>query len=152
MNRERDLTQVIFDAVDKLDDDMAKESIEREPAFLYKGKRFRLDYVSKSDRLFLSKIFEEIEKDKDQNINFDLLKKQAEQEVLEVQKNMAKIQAKEFITVKEFTLLYSKSVKTQQAYRSRPTNPIPYIQKKLGDSVLYNKTEVENWLREKDLW
>ena len=145
MNRERDLTQVIFDAVDKLDDDMAKESIEREPAFLYKGKRFRLDYVSKSDRLFLNKIFEEIEKDKDKDMDFDLFKKQADQEVLEIQKHMAKIQSKKYITIKEYTEIYGASKSAQQGYRGRRQNPLPYKQEVEGGRILYSIEEVEKW-------
>jgi len=82
------------------------------------------------------------------NLNIEYLEKAKNDKVEAIQI----AQAKEFITIKEFSLLYEKSVKTQQAYRSRPQNPIPYIQKKLGDNVLYNKIEAENWLREKDLW
>jgi len=133
--------------VDDLSED-SKKLIDVEPAFVYKGQMIRLDFIGKADRLFLTKVFEEIEKNKNEKMDLDKFKKDAEQEILKIKK----AQAKEFITVKEFSLLYNKSVKTQQAYRSRPKNHIPFIQKKLNDSILYNKTEVEEWLKEKDLW
>ena len=142
MKREQSPIQAIFDAVDELDD-ATKQSIDREPVFLYKGQRIRLDYVSKADRLFLDKVFEEIEKDKNEKIDFDQLKRDAEQEVLEVQKHMAKIQSKKFITIKEYTDIYGASKTSQQGYRGRRKNPLPYKQEVEGGRILYSIDEVE---------
>ena len=36
---------------------MNNKEIEIEPSFLYQGKTFRLDYISKEDNIFLQKIF-----------------------------------------------------------------------------------------------
>ena len=147
MNREQSPIQAIFDAVDELDDTI-KQSIDRSPKFLYKGQRIILDYVSKSDKLFLDKVFEEIEKNENkenEKIDFDQLKRDAEQEVLEVQKHMAKIQSKKFITIKEYTDIYGASKTSQQGYRGRRKNPLPYKQEVEGGRILYSIEEVEKW-------
>jgi hypothetical protein len=149
VNREQSPIQAIFDAVDELDD-TTKQSIDRSPKFLYKGQRIILDYVSKSDKLFLDKVFEEIEKNENkenEKIDFDQLKRDAEQEVLEVQKYMAKLQSKQLITIKEFTELYGASKTSQQDYRGRKSNknPLPYRQEKEGGRILYDKDEIRKW-------
>ena len=142
MNREQSPIQAIFDAIDET----TKQSIERSPAFMYKGKMIRLDYVSKADRLFLNKVFEEIETNKNEEINFDKLKKEAEQEVLDIQKHMAKIQSKKIISVKEFTDRYGVSKTSQQDYRGRLRDPLPHHQKVRGGKITYIVEEVEQWL------
>ena len=136
-----------FDSfVDDLSED-SKKLIDIEPVFIYKGQRIRLDFIGKADRLFLNKAFEEIEKDRNETIDFDLLKKEAEQEVLEVQKYMAKLQSKKFITIKEFTELFGASKTSQQDYRGRrkDKNPLPYKQEKEGGRILYDMDEVRKW-------
>ena len=136
-----------FDSfVDDLSED-SKKLIDIEPVFIYKGQRIRLDFIGKADRLFLNKAFEEIEKDRNETIDFDLLKKEAEQEVLEVQKYMAKLQSKKFITIKEFTELFGASKTSQQDYRGRKKdkNPLPYKQEKEGGRILYDMDEVRKW-------
>lgn len=123
----------------------SKKLIDIEPVFIYKGQRIRLDFIGKADRLFLNKAFEEIEKDRDEKINFDQLKKDAEQEILEVQKQMAKIQSKKIISVREFTDIYGDSKTTQQNYRGRMHDPLPYEQKVEGGKVTYIVEKVEQW-------
>lgn len=59
---------------------------------------------------------------------------------------MAKIQAKKYITVKEFEEIYSVSKNSQQNYRGRIHDPLPYHQKVLRGNILYNVEEVEQWL------
>ncbi len=136
-----------FDSfVDDLSED-SKKLIDIEPVFIYKGQRIRLDFIGKADGLFLNKAFEEIEKDRNETIDFDLLKKEAEQEVLEVQKYMAKLQSKKFITIKEFTELFGASKTSQQDYRGRrkDKNPLPYKQEKKDGRILYDMDEVRKW-------
>jgi hypothetical protein len=132
--------------VDDLSED-SKKLIDIEPTFVYKGQIIRLDFIGKADRLFLTKAFEEIEKDRNEKIDFDKFKKDAEQEVLEVRKYMAKLQSKEFITIKEFTELFGASKTSQQDYRGRrkDKNPLPYKQEKEGGRILYNMNEVRKW-------
>ena len=134
-----------FDSfVDDLNED-SKKLIDIEPVFIYKGQRIRLDFIGKADRLFLNKAFEEIEKDRNEKIDFDLLKKEAEQEVLEVQKHMAKIQSKKFISVKEFSDKYGVGKTSQQDYRGRLRDPLPHHQKVRGGKITYIVEEVEQW-------
>ena len=136
--------QEIESFLDDLNED-SKKLIDIEPAFVYKGQRIRLDFVGKADKLFLTKVFEEIEKNRNEKIDFDLLKREAEQEVLEVQKHMAKIQSKKFITIKEYTDIYGASKTSQQGYRGRRKNPLPYKQEVEGGKILYSIEEVEKW-------
>jgi len=123
----------------------SKSLIDIEPAFIYKGQRIRLDFIGKADRLFLNKVFKEIEKDRNDKIDFDQLKRDAEQEILDVKKNMAKIQAKKIISVREFTDIYGDSKTTQQNYRGRMHDPLPYEQKVEGGKVTYIVEKVEQW-------
>ena len=131
------------DFINNLNED-TKKLIDIEPAFMYKGQIIRLDFIGKADRLFLEKVFEEIEKDRNEKIDFDLLKREAE-EVLEVQKNMAKIQAKQYISRKEYELIYGDSLSTQDTNRRRLYDPLPYHQKVEGGNILYKVDEVEQW-------
>jgi len=134
-----------FDSfIDELSDD-SKSLIDIEPSFMYKGQIIRLDFIGKADRLFLNKAFEEIEKDRNEKIDFNQLKKEAEKEILEVQKQMAKIQAKKIISVREFTDIYGDSKTTQQNYRGRMHDPLPYEQKVEGGKVTYIVEKVEQW-------
>lgn len=68
-----------------------------------------------------------------------LLKKQSAQE-------MTKIQSKKYITVKEFSEIYSISKTSQQNYRGRIHDPLPYHQKVVGGKITYIVEEVKNWL------
>ena len=56
---------------------------------------------------------------------------------------------KEFITTKEFELLYSYGIESQKCLRGRIQNHIPFIQKSAGSKILYNKENVEKWLKSK---
>ena len=116
-----------------------------EPFFTYNGSILRLELLTNKDRLYLKKIFAEIEKNKNDKIDFDLLKKETEEEILEVQKQMAKIQAKKIISVREFTDIYGDSKTTQQNYRGRMHDPLPYEQKVEGGKVTYIVEKVEQW-------
>jgi len=136
--------QEIESFLDDLNED-SKKLIDIEPAFVYKGQRIRLDFIGKADRLFLTKVFEEIEKNRNEKMDLDKFKKDAEQEVLEVQKHMAKIQSKKFITIKEYTDIYGASKTSQQGYRGRRKNPLPYKQEVEGGKILYSIEEVEKW-------
>lgn len=55
------------------------------------------------------------------------------------------IQAKKNITVKEFTEIYNISRTSQQNYRSRLNDPLPYHQKVEGGKIVYVVEEVEKW-------
>ena len=134
-----------FDSfINELSDD-SRSLIDIEPAFIYKRRIIRLDFIGKADRLFLNKVFEEIEKDRNEKIDFDQLKKDAESEILEIKKQMAKIQAKKIISVREFTDIYGDSKTTQQNYRGRMHDPLPYEQKVEGGKITYIVEKVEQW-------
>lgn len=55
------------------------------------------------------------------------------------------IQAKKNITVKEFAEIYNISRTSQQNYRSRLNDPLPYHQKVEGGKIVYVVEEVEKW-------
>lgn len=66
-------------------------------------------------------------------------------EVIEIEKQMKKIQSKKYITVKEFTDIYNTSKTSQQNYRGRMHDPLPYHQKVAGGKIVYVVDEVEKW-------
>jgi len=123
-----------------------KKIISIEPSFIYKGKRIRLDFVSQSDKIFLEKIFKEIEDNKNDNINFDKLKDEAIKEYTTAQE-IEKIQAKKYITVKEFTEIYNYSSDWQKNRRSRIHDHLPYQQTKNGGKITYVVSEIETWFQ-----
>lgn len=59
--------------------------------------------------------------------------------------SVADAKEKEFITVKEFQLLYSYGASWQKERRSRVHNPLPTISQ-YRNKVLYNHQEVKAWL------
>lgn len=75
-----------------------------------------------------------------------LLKKEDQfQEILEIEKYMRKIHSKQYITVKEFTEIYGYSKTSQQNYRGRLNDPLPYRQVKFGGKITYDVEAVEQW-------
>ncbi len=58
-----------------------------------------------------------------------------------------KIQAKKFITVKEFTEIYDRSSEWQRNRRNKIHNRLPFRQEKKGGKVLYEIEEVEIWFK-----
>jgi len=59
---------------------------------------------------------------------------------------MEEIQVKKNITVKEFADIYNISKTSQQNYRGRFNDPLPYHQKVEGGKITYVVKEVEEWL------
>lgn len=78
-------------------------------------------------------------------LNHLLEKKEQYKEVLDIEQQMQKIQAKKNITVKEFAEIYNISKTSQQNYRGRIHNPLPYHQKVEGGKIVYVVEEVEKW-------
>lgn len=66
-------------------------------------------------------------------------------EILTIEQQMQKIQAKKNITVKEFTEIYNVSASSQRDYRYRSNDPLPYHQKVAGGKIVYVVEEVEKW-------
>lgn len=67
-------------------------------------------------------------------------------EVLEIEKHMRKIHSKKYITVKEMTEIYNIAKTSQQDYRGRQYNALPYHQKVMGGKITYVVEEVDHWL------
>lgn len=78
-------------------------------------------------------------------LNSLLDKKDQIKEIVDLEQQMKKIQAKKFITVKEFTEIYNISKTSQQNYRGRMHDPLPYHQKVAGGKIVYVVEEVEKW-------
>ena len=60
-------------------------------------------------------------------------------------KEIKKIQEKEYITIKEFTAIYSFSPTWQKTRRSSPKARIPFIQTKKGGKILYDVEKIKQW-------
>lgn len=78
-------------------------------------------------------------------LNKLLKKEEQNKEVLDIEQQMRKIQAKRNITVNEFIDIYSVSKTAQQNYRSRLNDPLPYHQKVKAGKIIYVVEEVEKW-------
>lgn len=78
-------------------------------------------------------------------LNHLLGKKEQYMEVLDIEEQMRKIQVKKNITRKEFAEIYNISISSQDVYRGRLYDPLPYHQKVAGGKVVYVVDEVEKW-------
>jgi predicted transcriptional regulator with HTH domain len=67
--------------------------------------------------------------------------------VLKIEDEIKKIQAKENISVKEFTEKYGLGKTSQQNYRMRKDDPLPFHQITFGGKISYNVEEVEKWFQ-----
>ncbi|RXJ98805.1 hypothetical protein CRU98_08550 [Arcobacter sp. CECT 8986] len=78
-------------------------------------------------------------------LNNLLEEKEKYQEILEIEKEMTKIQAKKIISVKEFTEIYGYSSDWQKNRRGRIHDHLPYVQTTRGGKITYNVRDVEIW-------
>ncbi len=67
------------------------------------------------------------------------------QEVQAIKVEMAKIQAKKYITVKQFSEIYNISKTAQQGFRGRLRDPLPSRQTVPRGKITYVVKEVEEW-------
>lgn len=69
-------------------------------------------------------------------------------EVLEIEKNMAKLHGKEYLSVKEFEEKYGISKNAQAQYRGRMRDRLPYRQiSPNGGKITYLVKDVEQWFQ-----
>lgn len=78
-------------------------------------------------------------------LNSLLEKQHQNDEVLQIEKNMAKLHGKKYLSVKEFEEKYNMSKSSQQQYRSRLYDRLPHHQKVEGGKIIYIVDEVEKW-------
>lgn len=78
-------------------------------------------------------------------LNNILEKEEQFQEVLEIEKQMKKLQSKKYITVKEFTEIYGFSTDWQKNRRSRIHHHLPFRQTTNNGKITYEVSEVEIW-------
>jgi hypothetical protein len=78
-------------------------------------------------------------------LNNLLSKQDQNEEVLQIEKNMVKLHGKKYLSVKEFEEKYNMSKSSQQQYRSRLYDSLPYHQKVEGGKIVYIVDEVEKW-------
>jgi hypothetical protein len=68
-------------------------------------------------------------------------------EVLDIEAEMRKIQAKKYITTDEMVEIYNISISSQRDYRGRLNDPLPFNQKKFRGKITYTVEEVEKWIK-----
>ena len=78
-------------------------------------------------------------------LNNLLKKEERNPAVLDIEEQMRKIQSKKYISVKEMTLIHNMSKTSQQNYRERLYDPLPYHQKVEGGKITYIVEEIEKW-------
>jgi len=162
---ENDLFYEKFNALS----DEIKEDIILEPLFMVDGKRFRFDYISKSDYLTLQRIINYIEsstieqndiitnlkekaiEQKDTSSEIDTLKNVFLAEMNKLKDSLdssLKITDKKLITVKDFEEIYSIGEETQRKLRGRfpKDDPLPCIQTAKRGTVLYDPKVVDKWM------
>jgi hypothetical protein len=79
-------------------------------------------------------------------LNFFLSKQDQSEEILQIEKNMVRLHGKKYLSVKELEEKYTMSKSSQQQYRSRLYDSLPYHQKVEGGKIVYIVDEVERWL------
>lgn len=67
-------------------------------------------------------------------------------EIVDLEQQMKKIQAKRYITIAQFSEIYNISKTSQQNYRARINDPLPYIQTVSKGKITYDVEEVNKWL------
>lgn len=74
-------------------------------------------------------------------------------EKINIAEEMEKIQAKKYITVKEFEEIYNISSSSQKGLRGRINDPLPFTQKRdlngkriSGAKIIYDVNEIEKWM------
>lgn len=60
--------------------------------------------------------------------------------------NLQKTQVKKFINVEDFEQIFGFSKSSQQNFRSRLYNPIPFLQPKKKGKIIYELEKVKDWL------
>jgi hypothetical protein len=78
-------------------------------------------------------------------LNKILEKEEQYQEVIEIEKQMKKLQLKKYINVKEFTEIYGFSSDWQKNRRARIRNRLPFIQTANSGKITYCVEEIEIW-------
>jgi len=123
------------------------------------GQEWALDVLNNGHNPINTDVFEAEKKDEKDIWNefvtdFDLpliklnslLDKQNQsEEILQIEKNMAKLHGKKYLSAKEFEEKYNMSKSSQQQYRSRLYDSLPYHQKVEGGKIIYIVDEVEKW-------
>lgn len=74
------------------------------------------------------------------------LKKEKNKKIENIEEYMAKIHSKKILTVQELEDKYSIAKTTQQQYRGRMHDPLPYHQTVQNGKITYSVQEVERWL------
>ncbi|WP_457743321.1 hypothetical protein [Sulfurimonas sp.] len=78
----------------------------------------------------------------------NLLKREEQyKEVLDIEAEMRKIQAKKYITTDEMVEIYNISISSQRDYRGRLNDPLPFNQKKFRGKITYTVEDIEKWLK-----
>ncbi len=69
------------------------------------------------------------------------------QEVIDIEQQMKKIQVKKYITTDEMKEIYNISISSQKDYRGRLNDPLPFTQKKFRGKIIYIVEDIEKWLK-----
>jgi hypothetical protein len=80
-------------------------------------------------------------------LNNLLKQEERNKEVLDIEAEMRKIQAKKYITTDEMVEIYNISISSQRDYRGRLNDPLPFNQKKFRGKITYTVEEIEKWLK-----
>ena len=84
-------------------------------------------------------------------LNHLLDKKEQYQEVLDIEKEMMKLQSKKYITVKEFTDIYGYSSDWQKNRRGRIHDPLPSRQDGHNKKITYVVSDIETWFENNNI-
>lgn len=79
------------------------------------------------------------------NLLNGLLTENQDEKAVKIVQKITKINYKKYLSVSEFAEKYGVSKASQQQYRSRLYNALPYHQNVAGGKITYNVEEVEKW-------
>lgn len=143
--KSKEIIKEVIDDILKLRKKKLKLDINDDSSFFYPNEKSQNEKKERIEYRQQRTIYEyDIPLVKLNNI---LEKEDRYQEVLEIEKEMTRLQAKKYITVKEFTEIYGKSADWQRNRRGRIRNRLPFMQEKLGSGIMYKVEDLEVWFQ-----
>jgi len=140
MNLEEEL-----ESIESKYEDKSETELVEVPHMLKEKNEYWYSYTEKMTELLFD-TFESLKKQTRFLISLLEKNKQPKLEKKLTAVEVEMIQAKEYITVQEFTILFRQNSAWQKNRRGRLRDHLPHIKLDDGGSIMYNKQEVKTWL------
>ncbi len=147
--KSKEIIKEVIDDILKLRKKKLKLDINDDSSFFYPNEKSQNEKKERIEYRQQRTIYEyDIPLVKLNNI---LEKEDRYQEVLEIEKEMTKLQAKKYITVKEFSEIYGFSADWQKNRRGRIHDHLPFRQTLNKGKITYEVKEIETWFENNNI-